>query len=262
MSVDLARGVIRRTFQILPSIGKGKERALWKSGVVDWDEFMARPKVAGISKDRKAKMDEHLERAERFLESRRTDYFCRILPTTEHWRLYERFKDQAAYLDIETDGRSSYANVTVVGIHRCGRTTTLVRGQDLDADHIRKALDGVSMLVTFNGSSFDLPILEYHYPFTVPKVPHYDLRHACRRAGYVGGLKSVEKQMGMCRAREVEYVTGEEAVYLWRVWERAGRENALKLLKQYNTEDTVNLEPIAERIYDRLKSSTLMSSGE
>jgi uncharacterized protein YprB with RNaseH-like and TPR domain len=67
----------------------------------------------------------------------------------------------------------------------------------------------------------------------------------------------VEKQMGIARAREVEYMTGEEAVYLWRAWERSGRENALRMLKRYNEEDTVNLEPIAEHVYTTLQERTL-----
>ncbi|MBI0584217.1 MAG: ribonuclease H-like domain-containing protein [Methanomassiliicoccus sp.] len=246
--------MIRRTFQILPSIGGGKERNLWKSGVGDWDEFRGQAKVKGISLERKNGLDLALDRADTFLERGRTDYFCKILPTVEHWRLYDRFRADTAFLDIETDGRSSYANITVVGIHRNGESTALVRGQDLTAAALKQALDGAKMLVTFNGSSFDLPILEYHYPLSVPRVPHFDLRHACRRVGLEGGLKSIEKQMGMCRAREVEYVTGEEAVYLWRAWERSGSKNALKLLKRYNEEDTVNLLPIAEHVYETLKN--------
>ncbi len=246
--------MIRRTFLILPSVGKGKEMTLWKAGISDWDAFLSAPKVPGISRERKARMDEAVDRADKFLSGGKTEYFSKILPTVEHWRMYDRFRDDAAYLDIETDGCYRHASVTVVGIHRRGETVALVRGQDLNRENLAKALEGVKMLVTFNGSSFDLPILEYHFPFTVPKVPHYDLRHACRRAGYEGGLKHIEKRMGIGRAREVEYVTGEEAVYLWRVWERSGRENALNLLKRYNEDDTKNLEPIAERVYAILKS--------
>jgi uncharacterized protein YprB with RNaseH-like and TPR domain len=254
MGVGHSRDVSRRTFQILPSLAKGKERKLWVNGIKDWDKFRAENKVVGISAERKAVMDRHLDRAESFLDRGRTDFFCKILPTVEHWRLYDRFRGETAFLDIETDGRSPYSTVTVVGIYRDGRSVTLVRNQDLHAGSIAKALDGVKLLVTFNGSSFDLPILAYHFPLAVPMVPHFDLRHACRRAGMQGGLKSVEKQMGIARAREVEFVTGEEAVYLWRAWERSGRLNALKLLKRYNEEDTVNLRPIAEHVYETLKS--------
>ncbi len=249
--------MIRRTFQILPSVGRGKERNLWRCGIADWDDFVAASKVKGISSQRKAGMDKHIERAREFLGRGHTEYFCKILPSVEHWRLYDAFRDDTAFLDIETDGRSAYANVTVVGIHRPGRSTTLVRGQDLSAESIKDALDGVKMLVTFNGSSFDLPILAYHFPLAVPRVPHFDLLHGCRRVGLQGGLKSVEKQMGIARAREVEYMTGEEAVYLWRAWERSRRENALRLLKRYNEEDTANLLPIAEHVYSTLKESTL-----
>jgi len=249
--------VIRRTFLILPSIGCRTEAGLWKKGIVDWADFLDARRIDGLSEARKARLDEHLTRADRFLGLGRTDYFSQILPTVEHWRLYGRFAEDCAYLDIETDGQSAYSNVTVVGIHRAGRTTTLVRGQDLDAAALARALEGVKMLVTFNGSSFDLPILQYHFPLAMPRVPHYDLRHACRRVGLTGGLKKIEKEVGIHRAREVEFVTGEEAVYLWRVWERRGRENALKLLKKYNQEDTENLVPLAEQVYETLKCRLL-----
>lgn len=202
-------------------------------------------------------MDRQLGQAERFLDRRITEYFCQMLPSTEHWRMFDRFKDDCAYLDIETDGQYAHANVTMVSVHLRGRTTTLVKGEDLDASSLSSALEDAKMLVTFNGSSFDLPILHYHYPMAVPRLPHYDLRHACRRVGLTGGLKRIEREMGIARPREVEYVTGEEAVYLWRAWKRSGSKNALKLLKRYNQEDTENLVPIAQRIYEELKLRTL-----
>ena len=142
MTAGHAGSVIRNTFQILPSVGNGKERNLWKNGVRDWDEFRSEKKVRGISAERKESMDRHLDQADEFLDRGMTDYFSRILPTVEHWRLYDRFRRDTAFLDIETDGRSSYANVTVVGIHRSDGTVALVRGQDLSAESLAEALDG------------------------------------------------------------------------------------------------------------------------
>ncbi|NLK25128.1 MAG: exonuclease [Euryarchaeota archaeon] len=231
---------------------------LWKNGIADWTEFLETPNIDGIGHARKAKLDTQLETAERFFDLGQTEYFSQLLPSVEHWRMYERFKDDCAYLDIETDGQYAYANVTMVGIHRNGTNITLVRDQNLNTSTLSEALEGVKILVTFNGSSFDLPILHYHFPLAVPRVPHYDLRHACRRVGLTGGLKKIEREIGICRAREVEYVTGEEAVYLWRLWKRDGRKNALKLLKQYNQEDTENLVPIAEQVYEGLKRRLLL----
>lgn len=253
--------MIRRTFLILPSVGTKTERGLWGRGVAQWEDFQCASRLAGFSAARKERLDHLLEDAERFLARKETGYFHRLLPSNEHWRLFGEVKEDVAYLDIETDGLGEGAVVTMVGVHRHGRIVTLVRGIDLSARSLTQALQDCKMLVTFNGSSFDLPMLEREFPFAVPRVPHFDLRHGCARVGLRGGLKSIERQLGMTRPTEVEYVTGEEAVYLWRLWERKGKENALKLLKQYNREDTQNLVPIAELTYYDLVTRTLAQSS-
>ncbi|HUL38686.1 MAG TPA: ribonuclease H-like domain-containing protein [Methanomassiliicoccales archaeon] len=253
--------MIRRTFLILPTVGEKTERELWGKGISHWEDFKDRSTLRGFSKARKYRLDGLLDDAEGFLGRKETGYFHRLLPASEHWRLFGEAKEDAAYLDIETDGLGEDAVVTVVGVHRQDRDITLVRGIDLDAKSLKAALQGCKILVTFNGSSFDLPMLERGFPFVVPRVPHFDLRHGCARIGLKGGLKSIERQLGMARPTEVEYVTGEEAVYLWRLWERKGKENALKLLKQYNREDTKNLVPIAEMAYYDLVTRTLAKAS-
>jgi uncharacterized protein len=253
--------MLRRTFLILPGIGGGTERSLWNQGVRDWEEFTSTSRLNGISCKRKERFDSHLAEAANFLDRNEISYFSRLLPSREHWRVYDEVKDKATCLDIETDGLGASARVTVVGIHRNGKSTILVRGQDLTRENLTDALKGSRLLITFNGSSFDLPMLEREYPFLIPRVPHFDLRHGCARVGYHGGLKSIEKQMGMSRGQELEYVTGEQAVYLWYAWERRGDVNALNLLKRYNEEDTRNLAPIAEKINHMLTSKTLGTDG-
>jgi len=206
-------------------------------------------------------MDQELDMAMELWGKGRTDYFTRLLPSGHHWRMYRRLKERTAYLDIETTGLGAGANITMISVHQEGRTTTLTRGIDLDAGSLSRALTGAQMLVTFNGSTFDLPMIEREFPFTLPRVPHYDLRHACPKVGLRGGLKHVEVQLGYRRPQEVEYVTGEEAVYLWHLWERKGNENALNLLRRYNQEDTRNLEPLAETVYGRLADGLMRECG-
>jgi len=254
--------MIKRTFLLLPGIGQVKERRLWGSGVLSWEEFSTRDRLDGISECRKQMMDRELEKAMEFWERGSTEYFTRLLPSGHHWRMYRRLKEGTSYLDIETDGLGPSAVITMVSVHRGGDTTTLTRGMDLDAKNLREALLGTKMMVTFNGSSFDLPMIEREFPFAVPKVPHFDLRHACPKVGLRGGLKQVEIMLGYRRPQEVEYVTGEEAVYLWHLWQRKGNENALKLLRRYNQEDTRNLEPLAEVVYGRLEEGLLGRCGE
>ena len=166
--------------------------------------------------------------------------------------MYDRFRDGAAYLDIETDGLSRDSLVTVVTVHRKNRTSTLIEGIDLDAEALADALDGAKMLVSFNGSCFDVPVLRNSFPEVDFDLPHYDLRFASRKVGYKGGLKPLEIEMGITRDDEIEGVDGAMAVHLWHQWERHGDDDALDILTEYNRADTVNLETIADRIYDLL----------
>jgi uncharacterized protein YprB with RNaseH-like and TPR domain len=242
---------------MLSSVGRATERKLWRDGLVDWDCFLGTNSVRGMSSKRKERLDVGLRTAESFMRNGETSYFCRLLPRNEHWRLFEDVRDGVAYLDIETDGLGPSAVTTIVGIHRSSGTTTLVRGIDLNTENIAKALYGSSLLVTFNGSSFDLPFLEMEYPFSIPLVPHFDLRHGCARIGLTGGLKRIERAMGIIRDRDLEYMTGEEAVWLWHLWEKNRNENALDTLIRYNTADIMNLVPIAEHVCERLKRETL-----
>lgn len=252
--------MIRRTFLILPTVGGYTERSLWRKGIDNWDDFLSTGSISGFSRKRKERLDSLIEEAARFMENGQTQYFTRILPGGEHWRLFGDIEKDAAYLDIETDGLSTDSLVTVVGIHRAGRTRTLIHGEDLTSQNLASDLRDCKMLITFNGGSFDLPILQYHFPFAIPPVPHLDLRHACKRVGLTGGLKQVERSIGIRRAKEVEYVTGEQAVYLWRLWKEKGKRNALNLLRRYNEEDTRNLEAVARHACDILERKVLSGS--
>ena len=131
-------------------------------------------------------------------------------------------------------------------------TTTLTEGIDLDAGTLAEALEGAKILVTFNGSCFDVPVLRNSFPEVDFDLPHYDLRFASKKVGYRGGLKPLEIEMGITREDEIEGVDGAMAVRLWHQWERHQDKDALDILTEYNRADTVNLETIAERIYKRL----------
>lgn len=114
----------------------------------------------------------------------------------------------------------------------------------------------MGVIVTFNGSSFDLPMIESQFPGTVPRILHVDLKHSLRRIGLTGGLKKIERELDIQRDRRVEYMTGEDAVYLWRLWEKHNNRNALDLLLEYNSEDCVNLKTLSDFAYRTLKNNT------
>jgi hypothetical protein len=138
--------------------------------------------------------------------------------------------------------------VTTVSLHRDGGTTTLVRGRDLTAERLRSAFEDADLLVTFNGSQFDVPFLERSFDVTLDQ-PHVDLRFLCGRLGLSGGLKRVERDLGVERDRPD--LSGRDAVRLWRQYE-AGDESALETLVSYNRDDAVNLRPLMETATSRL----------
>jgi uncharacterized protein YprB with RNaseH-like and TPR domain len=75
---------------------------------------------------------------------------------------------------------------------------------------------------------------------------HRDLMYQCWRNNLYGGLKYVEKQLGIQR-RLIE-VNGYEAVMLWWRYINNYDEDALETLLEYNKEDVMNLMTLKEKL--------------
>lgn len=237
--------MISQSFVLLPAIRNAKERSIWEQGIGSWQDFLSRERIAGIGKARKERCDNLLRIADRHLRAKNSLFFTNALRFSDQWRLYDTFKEDAVYLDIETDGY--YGGITVVGLYDGRETKTLVRGFNLDKQLLQRELSKYQLLVTFNGKSFDVPVLERYFGFRI-NLPHVDLRFVCAKAGYVGGLKSIEQQLGIKRREEVRAISGEDAVYLWEMWKSTGNRDYLEKLVMYNEEDIVNLIPLAKKM--------------
>ena len=248
--------MLRNSFVLADGIGPRREASLWRHGIRNWDDFLNERSPKGISDERKKEMDCEISLARDCLEDGNASYFARRLAPKYRWRCLKELGDSVCFLDIETTGLSIRSPITLVGMHDGRRMHTLIRGRDLTASNLKAMLSSVNLIVTYNGSSFDLPVIEHQFPGSVPEVPHVDLKHPLRRIGLTGGLKAIEREMGIERDSRVEYMTGQDAVYLWRLWERQGKRNALELLVEYNTEDCKNLKALAGFAYDSLKKST------
>ncbi|MCL5023972.1 MAG: ribonuclease H-like domain-containing protein [Nitrospirae bacterium] len=249
--------MIRNSFSILNGIGEKLERRLWRTGILTWDDFIHAGDIHFICPDRKVLFDSSLVTASRKLEERDALFFARSLRRREHWRLFETFRDSVLYLDIETNGyqpdRGGY--VTVVGLYDGFDAKCLVAGENLTADNLNRELSQYKYLVTFYGTSFDIPFLQKTFPGVKFDIPHFDLCFAAKRLGINGGLKKIETLFNIERDHEVKGMDGYDAVRLWELAKR-GKEEARRLLLSYNREDTVNLQRIAGILYDRLKQST------
>ncbi len=142
-----------------------------------------------------------------------------------------------AYLDIETCAEGS---VTILGIYREDRGFRQLVGGEITDVAVWEALEGVTTLCTFNGDSFDLPILERQTRLEIrTRFQSLDLLRECRRAGLKGGLKRMEERFGI--ARRTRGLSGWDALRLWARYEATGDAEALRLLLEYNREDVMNL---------------------
>jgi uncharacterized protein len=236
--------VLRATFLHLSGIGPVTEAGLWRDGIRDWSELEARKGTLGLSVDRAQRLTAEIAASERALSERDAAWFGRRLPDREHWRLHAAFKDRLAYLDIETTGLSPFGGiVTVVSVHGGGATRTFIAGDNLE--ELPAYIGRFPILVTFNGSRFDVPFLEACFPSFVAPPVHIDLRFVLYRLGHAGGLKRIEERLGLGDRTGVEGVHGLDAVRLWQEYRR-GSAAALDRLVKYNRADTVNLEPLLE----------------
>jgi hypothetical protein len=240
--------MLRKSFVLLRGVGRRTEARLRSLGVADWDDFLSSSEIPGIGKERKASMDSHIRALEKCLGRADAATLANALPASERWRMYPDFRGRAAFLDIETTGLDLPATVTVVGVFLAGNHTPLVRGINLSKSALERALRPARILVTFNGGSFDLPALRMAFPGLGLDQPHVDLRHLAPRAGIRGGLKQVERTLGIVRARDIRMLCSHDAAYLWRIWERKESGNALRLLIDYNRADCENLEKVADTV--------------
>lgn len=192
------------------------------------------------------------------LRERNHQYFSRTLGLRETWRSWREFKNSCVYLDIETDGGMGESNITCVGLYDGRAFRCLVKDQDLSL--FPDIISHYSMIVTFFGAGFDLPVLCREFPgFHFDQI-HVDLCHTLKRLGFRGGLKKIEQHCGIVRSESTQGLTGRDAVRLWRNYLR-GDERSLDLLIAYNREDVVNLETLAEMSFTRLERQTLVQAG-
>lgn len=236
--------MIRSTFQLAPGVGPYRERQIWSAGITTWDSF-PRHGVA-VSPRLDGRLREALAAAADALSAGDADRLASMVPHRERWRLYAAFAADAGFLDIETDGGDL---VTAVGVLDRHGPRVYLRGRDLEA--FPEATAGWKVVVTFNGASFDLPILRRAFPGWRPPLAHVDLRHLWWRLGHQGGLKLLEKETGVGRPDHLDGVDGWQAVRLWRR-HLDGDRGALRLLAEYNLYDAVNLRTLMDLGYNRL----------
>ena len=98
-----------------------------------------------------------------------------------------------------------------------------------------------------------MPFIEKRYPGLLPKVPNFDVKSLTDKLGLKGGLKNIEKEIGIKRKDIIEDFSGGDALTLWRMYRATGDEDYLNLLVEYNEYDIMNLKNVAEKCIERMR---------
>jgi uncharacterized protein YprB with RNaseH-like and TPR domain len=239
--------MLQHTFQHIPGVGEKTEKRIWAAGLTTWQEFLDASHRAPLPRWQGEAIRFALEASLASLEKKDAAYFTQRLPCRLHWRLYPEFAQRVAYLDIETTGVSAgYSYITVIGLYDGTVPRVYVRGRNL-SQFIRDIPD-YTLLVTYNGRQFDLPFIRAEMGIPLPQA-HIDLRYPLAALGYKGGLKKIERCLGLERQGPVALLDGWCAVLLWQYYEQ-GEERALETLLRYNLEDVVHLPALLAMVYN------------
>ena len=242
--------MLEESFIFLPGVLEKTERMLWQAGITTWDHLLDATSVPGVGRERLSFWKSRIRKIRQELDSPAgLRAIQRVFGSRHAWRAWKHVLDEPRFIDIETTEYSH--DITVIGISDGEFYQAFVQGVNLDRHALRRALEGATCLITFNGSSFDLPIIERKFPEILPEVPHLDLRHICRQAGLTGGLKAIERQLAICRAGTVREKDGTDAILLWHAY-RLGDDTALQELVDYNAADVLNLKPLLEMVVPAL----------
>ncbi len=245
--------MLRHTFCHLPGISLKKELNFWRSGVVSWDdlEHVITPQLSLFAeRGRHSKLLAEIDLSRKAFEDRDASFFASRLPRPEHYRIACSLPESMLFLDIETTGLSRYYDyITLVGISKGEQYKVFLRGSE--ESEFFEWLRGSSIIVTFNGSLFDLPFLLEQYPNLPIPPAHIDLRFLARRAGFSGGQKELETKLRIKRPTDIADMKGEAAPILWHRFRRGDTE-ALRRLIEYNHADIEGMKRIIEIVIQRL----------
>ena len=240
--------MLQHSFSHIPSVGLTTERRIWDSGIRSGDEFILNP-PAFLSKNKSAKIIEHLQLSTRNIEAQDVSYFIQNLSAKDQWRIFREFQSTTAYLDIETTGLGGPGDViTTIALYDGQTIKYYVNGQNLS--DFTQDIQDYKVIVTYNGKPFDIPFIESYFGITLSHA-HLDLRYILASLGYSGGLKSCERQLGIGRTGSLAEVDGFFAVLLWQDYKKKRKIKSLETLLAYNIEDVVNLEYLMITAYNK-----------
>ena len=228
-------------------VGPARLKQLHELGIRTWHDVVERSDALP-GKLRETLVPESVELIEA-VERDDIPFLVDRFRAEDRWRILHHYFDRASFFDIETTGLDRDARITVIVCWHRGELRTFVEDDNLD--DFLDWLDDVDLLVSFNGTTFDVPrvVDAFHIP-ELP-CPHVDLRWVCYHRGIRGRLKPITEQFEINRPDDVSELYGEEAVDLWWMWHHGGDRESLRRLVRYCAADVILLRLLAARMIER-----------
>lgn len=173
-----------------------------------------------------------------------------------HWKkLYLQFKDHALCVDVEATHWNG--PISVIGVYKPGEGEivyeSFVKGVNLSIENLKQAFAECKLLITFNGTNYDVPEIKKQFPGVIPDtLPVVDLYLLAKRLNLDAGLKTLEQTFRIFRTEAVDNKR-KISTKMWRKYEKTGKKRFLDTLIEYNRQDTINLYPLAEKIMELIE---------
>ena len=241
--------MVDQTFLHFPGIGPATEQRIFEAGLSTWSSVLQAPESLPFRGERRTVLLRELGRCQEALEKEDLSLLVDSLIVREQWRILAKWRERLTYFDIETSGLSYDDYITVVACYHKGQVHQFVRGENLD--DFLELLDDVDLLVSFNGGTFDVPLVLRTWHIQELPCAHIDLRWQCYHVGLRGGLKEVEQLLDIRRSSRLEGIDGFEAVLLWSRWEGSRDAQAREKLLAYCRQDVLSLRAINDEILRR-----------
>jgi uncharacterized protein YprB with RNaseH-like and TPR domain len=245
--------MIDTSFLHFKGIGRANLKTIKNLGIENWNDALDKSELIPFKSERQKIF---LSEVDLFIEQYSADnleFLCNKIHPSEKWKILSENFSRATYFDIETNGMNYGDNITLIICYHKKRVYQFLNGDNLDA--FLDFLDDVSLLVSFNGTSFDIPMIENYFRIPKLKIAHLDLRWLAYHVGLKGGLKKIEKKLGIQRSEAVDGLDGMDAIYLWIEWKNNQNQNSLDRLIEYCTYDVISLETLAKKIVELNRKS-------
>lgn len=234
-----------------PGIGTAKAKWLHDAGIVCWNDFLTHEPPDSLKKQWPG-LQEFAEQNIQAEKNNDIQFFIDRLEVQDRWRLLQRFWNLCHFIDIETSGMDCDAHITVISVWNGQELKLFLNGENLD-DFPEYAL-AIPFAVTFNGSTFDVPVIKRYFNLPDFPVPHVDLRWVCNRCNLSGGLKAIERQLDVKRPQDVDGTDGMDAIVLWNDWNNTKNTDAKAHLLRYCAADTIALQHVTAKVINHQAS--------